>query len=315
MKPEYVEYNLMVDKKPQTLKLTKVLDGDLQQLVYEMHEYNQDILIVFDGEEGSGKSHAMKQVGWVLNHHLQKLFGIVNPFSVDNIHYKVLDYIKQSYANKDKIGFINILDEGGDEVDKSASISQEGKRFTRYLRKCRKLRQIHLIAMPSAHDLQKYVALWRQKFIVKMEKERYADPKSPTGKSLRLGKFRIIRNDNRWKYCYMDKTPYKYPRFLHKNKIEKLKSGEHTKYYADHKGKFEYCEVFGAKELEALNEKNIGLAEEYDTMVTKGGKKDTKKGMIEKYLEKNPAANTNDVAELFMVTQRYVQQIQKQASA
>lgn len=311
MVEEYVEYNLMVDKKPRTLKITKILDNDLKQLVYELYEYKQDIMIIFDGEEGSGKSHSMQQIGWLLNHHLEKLCGLVNKFSIDNIHYKVLDYINNSYKNKDKLGYINILDEGGDEVDKNASISHEGKRFTRYLRKCRKLRQIHLIAMPSAHDLQKYVALWRQKLIIKLHKERFTDPNSPTGRGLRLGKFRIVRNDNRWKYCYMDKTPYKYPKFLHQNKTEKLKSGEVIKYHADHKGKFSFCEVFSKKELEALEAKNLSLAEEYDTMQKTQNKKDTKKEMILNYISKNPKATNKEISETFLCSKPYVSEIMK----
>lgn len=254
----------MVDNQPRTLQLTKVLDDDLKQLVFELVEREQDILIVFDGEEGSGKSHTLRQIGWVLTHHLKEMFGICNDFSSANIHYAVADYLKSMWDNEDKRGWINALDEGGDEIDKQSTISPSGKRYIRALRRARKLCQIHLVAMPAAHDLTKYIALWRLKFIIKMTKERVESKTSPTGKDLKLGHFRVIRNDQRWKYCYMDKTPYKYPNFLTQNKTQKSKDGDFVKYKKDHKGKFIYCEVFPKNELDALKQKNLEFAKELD---------------------------------------------------
>lgn len=306
----YITYNLLIDNTERSFRITKILDDDLRQLAYELINNEQDIMIIFDGEEGSGKSHTMRQIGYVLNQHLKK-FNVFNEFSSKNIHYKVLDYIKESYAHKENVGYINVLDEGGDEIDRNASISKESKRFVRYLRKCRKLQQIHLIAMPSAHDLQKYVALWRQKFIIKMSKKRVSDEKSPTGRSLSLGEFRIIRNDNRWKYCYMDKVPYKYPTFLHSNK--KLAYGgkktETVQYYADHAGKFDYCEVFPKQELDALREKNLVLAEEFDTAQGEGKRAETKKDLIKKYLAKHPEASRKEIADIFSTSINYVKEI------
>lgn len=305
--PLYIEGKLQT----QTLPFPRDLALDLLQLAYESIDSEQDIMIVFDGKEGSGKSFAIRQCAYVLNYFFRHIFKKESSFDSENIHYLTNDYIELSYKKQDQIGFINALDEGGDEIDKAGGRAKSGIRFNRYLRKCRKLQQVHLIAMPAAHDLTKYVALWRQKFIIKLEPERVDDEKSPTGRRLQVGKYRIIRNDQRWVYCYCDKVPYKYPIFLHKDKVSYIKDASSSggqkarvHYRADQKGFFYGQDVFSAAELQRLKEKNLELAEMSDLGMD-DKTKESKKDLIYNYLEKHPDARQKDIVSIFNISKAY----------
>lgn len=164
-------------------------------------QQNDDIVIVVDGPERSGKSQRIRQIGKYCADYLG------TKFSDANIHQDLNEYIKFSIESPQYT--VCILDESRSMLNKKSSMTKESKRFTNFLSECGKYNQIHIIALPAFHDLNNYIVLWRMKFLIHITKWFEESNTTKSGFKLARGKFKLYMNDNYLKKSYQ--YPYSYP--------------------------------------------------------------------------------------------------------
>ena len=189
---------------------------------------NDDLLIVVDGPERAGKSLFMRQIA---NYCAEKMGTY---FSVDNIHFSLKDYI--DYSIEAPWYTVNILDEGRKILNRKSAMAAETVKFTNYMSECAKKRQIHIIACPAFHDLDKYIVNWRMKLLIHVNKSFVEDPTTDSGYRLHRGDYIVYPVDNHLSKSYF--YPYSYPkkyafqgRF---NDIEVLKTVDQYELKKDH---------------------------------------------------------------------------------
>jgi hypothetical protein len=102
-----------------------------------------------------------------------------------------------------------VLDEARNVLNRKSSMSKINKKFTNYVSECAKKRQIHILCIPAFHDLDKYITLWRMKFVVNIKKWFEESTKNKSGYKLARGRYKLYMNDNYLKDSY--NYPYKYP--------------------------------------------------------------------------------------------------------
>lgn len=163
---------------------------------------NDDLVLVFDGLERSGKSLRMRQVAKYCASVLK------TKFDDTNIFFQLNDYVDFSIESSEYT--ICILDEGRNVLNKKSSMSKGNKKFTNYISECAKKRQVHLIALPAYHDLDRYISNWRMKAVVHLHKWYENDDKKFSGYKLSRGKYTFYMNDDYLKDSY--NYPYRYPR-------------------------------------------------------------------------------------------------------
>ncbi|MDH4127282.1 MAG: hypothetical protein OEV44_00900 [Spirochaetota bacterium] len=163
---------------------------------------DDDMFIVFCGEEGAGKSVFMQQVGAYCADYLD------TEYNIDNIVFGLNDYLKKSLKSS-HYTVIN-LDEARKILNRSAGATKASRTFTDYASECRSKRQIHIIGLPAYHDLNSYIVNWRMKLLVRVLKGFEVDPKSKSGYSLSRGTFKLYTDRTQINNMYEFK--YKYPR-------------------------------------------------------------------------------------------------------
>jgi hypothetical protein len=128
-------------------------------------------------------------------------------------------------------------------------MGKEAVRFTNYLSECRHRNQVHIICAPSFQDVDAYVAKWRMKFLIHLDKEweRVDDPDYLSGERPVLGKYYVYDN-NRFLRDKYDAGNYAYPK----------------KWYA--RDRFSYIEPLTDEELQAYeSQKEKKMREKYGT--------------------------------------------------
>lgn len=185
---------------------SKNLYETLRVWINALVKRNQDVVMLFDGKEGAGKSVFMRQVAAVCQLILYNEHKIHVPLSIDNIHFELENYIDTAISHESKKGYIHILDESRAIANRKRSMSGSSVKFTNYLSECRSSNHIHLIALPAFHDLDPYVVVWRSVFVIHMEK--YFDNSG----ELQLGNYKLYMNNSVLKNVYYHKMKYLYPR-------------------------------------------------------------------------------------------------------
>lgn len=165
----------------------------------------QDMVIVIDGSEGSGKSKKARQIGHYCASYLGSKF---DRDGIGNIHNEIDKYVDSCLSGG--VFAVNILDEGRKALNRKRSMAKATVKFTNFMSECRELRQVHIILLPAYHDLDSYIALWRMNILFHLIKHFKADEKSKSGYSLELGHFKLFANDEYTKFFYNIK--YKYPK-------------------------------------------------------------------------------------------------------
>ena len=201
-------------------------------------EDNDDLVIVIDGKERSGKSLLSRQIG----KYCADFLG--STFSDKNIFFELNEYVDFSIESPNYT--ICILDEARNVLNKKAAMSKGNKKFTNYISECAKKRQVHIILLPAYHDLDKYITLWRNKFVIHVHKWYEEDSTKRSGFKLARGKYTLYLNDEYLKKSYF--YPYAYPR------------GWETR------GEFKGFEVFSKDELDRYeNKKDDNMELKYHT--------------------------------------------------
>ena len=163
---------------------------------------NDDLLIVFDGLERSGKSFRVRQVAKYCAERLG------TTFDDKNIHFDLKSYL--DFSLESPMYTVCVLDEGRSVLNRSSSTSRINKKFTNYISECAKRRQVHIICAPAFHDIDKYIINWRMKFVIHMHKWYEEDKNNKSGYKLARGKYTMYMNDDYIKDSY--RYPYRYPR-------------------------------------------------------------------------------------------------------
>jgi hypothetical protein len=198
--------------------LNKYLLQEIDTALYAVKHKNQDLVLVFDGPEGGGKSTAARQLAFYC---AKKLGSNFQTDTVYNIHNDIDKYIRSSSegAKYD----VHILDEARKILNRKRSTSKDAVRFTNYLSECRFMNQVHIICIPAFHDLDRYVAQWRLSFVIHMYKEWSINESIELGgHELHLGAFKLYMNDSFLKYAY-DSPGFQYPKLpLTKDRFNKF---------------------------------------------------------------------------------------------
>lgn len=170
--------------------------------------HNQDMLVVIDGEEGSGKSQSVRQLALYCAEQLGTTFERDGTANIHNSMDKYID-VAEGKSKEGIRGWVNVLDESRAVLGKARFNSKPVKRFTDWLSECRDMGQVHFILLPAYHDLHKYVVLWRMVFVIHMQKEFVENAKVSGGYEPRLGAYRLFPNDHKLQECFF--KPYTYP--------------------------------------------------------------------------------------------------------
>ena len=163
---------------------------------------NDDLVLVVDGPERAGKSSRLRQIAMYCAYYLG------TSFNDNNIHFKVQDYMDFSIDSPPKT--VCVLDEARKELNKKRSNSKAAVKFTDFLSECGMFNQVHIIALPAYHDLDKYIIDWRSKGVYHIHKEYEQDSTKRSGYKLKRGDFTFWINDDYLKKSYL--FPYSYPK-------------------------------------------------------------------------------------------------------
>lgn len=163
---------------------------------------NDDLVIIFDGKERAGKSKRLRQVAKYCADYLG------TTFSQKNIKQDLQQYMDFSIESENYT--VCIMDEGRNQLNRKSSMTKIAKKFTNFLSECGKRKQVHIIALPAYHDLDKYLVLWRMKFVIHVHKWYEKDTTKRSGYRLARGKYTMYMNDKYLKDCY--NYPYAYPK-------------------------------------------------------------------------------------------------------
>lgn len=202
--------------------------------------YKQDMIVVIDGDEGSGKSQTVRQLALYCADTLGTEF---DRDGVKNIHSSMEKYVKcaEDKAREKVVGWVNILDESRAVLGKAGAFTRPVRTFINWLSECRDMRQVHFILLPKFHDLHKYVVLNRMTILVHMYKDYVPNSEALGGYDYKLGAFKLYANDEYLQAAYS--VPYRYP-----------------KVWAAH-DRFSNVEVLTEKGLEALSEQKANERE------------------------------------------------------
>lgn len=140
-----------------TFYLDKGMMNYLDQLIIHCKQEN-DLMFLFTGPEGAGKSRLRDQIAAYLSHKFNMKFGL------DNIHFNTKDYMRHG-LNSPPYTIIS-HDEARRDLNRMRTTSKVSVQFTDYLSECRDDNLIHMIILPSFHDINPSVALWRTKIVI-----------------------------------------------------------------------------------------------------------------------------------------------------
>lgn len=169
---------------------------------------NQDLVVVIDGGEGSGKTFDSWQFSAFCASYLGSEFDVDG---VKNIHNDIDKYI-QSSIDSGKFT-IHILDEGRKILNRKRSMGFEAVRFTNYLSECRDKNQVHVILVPSFHDLDAYIVEHRMTMLIHIEKDMIRDKERQSGYRSVFGMAKVYFNTPTSKIrLYYDRFKFRYPK-------------------------------------------------------------------------------------------------------
>lgn len=158
-------------------------------------KYNGDLLIVIDGEEGSGKSTFARQVAKILD----------RKFTEEQITFSTAEAMQSHYDLPSWRSII--LDESKPDLNRKRTMSTKNIHFTDFLSQSRILNKFFIVVLPSIYDLDKYVAEHRAKLLL----HTYKNKKQQLGQFSFFGKRGIKKLFN---FCSKYRTYDVKPSFI-----------------------------------------------------------------------------------------------------
>lgn len=233
--------HIQVDKGD--FKMSPCLHREILHAIEDCLYDDDDFVIIICGEEGAGKSLLARQIGAFVGEKTGNGFGI------DNIHFDADAYKEASEKSKKKAE-VNILDETRSSLLRSSSTTKKNKLFTNWFSENRNKNQIHVLLLPAYHDLDKYMAIWRVKLVIKVIKSRIADKDRESGKKIQRGHYALYSPDELREYYFRQSTfgYYRYPAPTVKGAFPAFEPLEDISGYERKK------EEFRQKKAEALDE-------------------------------------------------------------
>jgi len=192
-------------KNKKKFYLNERLKLNLDIGLHKVKNKNMDLVIVLDGDEGSGKSTLGRQVAAYCS---QKLDF---DFTIKNIHFDLDEYVDSSIEGCK--GQVNLLDESRAILNKKRSMSSSNVRFTNYLSECRVKNQVHILLIPASHDLDNYVVLWRMALLINVKAFNILDKNSEIGYDFKRGDFVLYSRKKMRPYYVNYLLRYKYPHY------------------------------------------------------------------------------------------------------
>lgn len=147
-----------------TLYVNQTLYYNLISAQRNAKKYKGDLLIVVDGEEGSGKSTFGRQVAKILDPR----------FTESQIAFSTEEARKMCYKY-DEFRVV-LLDESKADLDRKKTNSKKSKDWNDFLSESRILHKFMIVILPSIFDLDKYVAQHRGKMLLHTYKNRGEHP-------------------------------------------------------------------------------------------------------------------------------------------
>lgn len=150
--------------KGNSLYVDGFLYNNLTAAAKNAKKYNGDLLIVIDGEEGSGKSTLGRQIAKILD----------PTFNEKRIAFSSLYFRRMAYETKEYRAIV--LDESKEDLDRKSTMSKKNRMFMNFLSQARVLHKFMIVILPSVYDLDSYVAEHRAKMLLHTYKHRGRTP-------------------------------------------------------------------------------------------------------------------------------------------
>jgi hypothetical protein len=155
-------FNEYLNHKGELIRIDPTKAHNLLALKEASMGTNGDLVFVYDGEEGSGKSTEARQDAAFLDRSLNESRIEFTPDNAVKCHFRGLpekwnpeDYMKGTYESKPWESII--LDESA-KLDRKKTMSSSSVEFTGFMTQSRQLHKIFFIVLPSIHMLDGYIA-------------------------------------------------------------------------------------------------------------------------------------------------------------
>jgi len=157
-------FNVFNNHEEKDVRLDPPLAHNLLCLYEAAKQTNGDVVIIIDGEEGSGKSTLGRQIAKFLDPNFTEKSMEFNPEDAIKAHFRGLPDNWASFYKEYKEGKLEakpweciILDESAD-LDRKRTMSAGSVEFTSFMTQSRQLHKIFIIILPSIHILNGYIA-------------------------------------------------------------------------------------------------------------------------------------------------------------
>ena len=128
-----------------------IVEKELLKVKHRVLTKDRDWVVVYDGEEGVGKSVLAMQHAKVLDPN----------FDLDHVVFTADDFIRVIKDPKTKRGTAIVLDEAFSSANSRASLTEVNKSMIAVATEMRQKNLFVLMVLPSFFDLDRYFAIWR----------------------------------------------------------------------------------------------------------------------------------------------------------
>jgi len=157
-------FNTFTNHEGQNVRIDPPLAHNILSLYEAAKKTNGDLVLVIDGEEGSGKSTLGRQIARFLDKEFTETRMEFNPEDAIKAHFRGLEENWTQNYQDYKEGHLEgkpweciILDESAD-LDRKRTMSTGSVEFTSFMTQSRQLHKIFIIILPNIHILNGYVA-------------------------------------------------------------------------------------------------------------------------------------------------------------
>lgn len=158
-------FNEYTNHKGERIRIDPIKAHNLLCLKEAAMKTKGDVVIIYVGEEGTGKSTQARQDAALLDRSLDESRIEFSPEDAVKAHFRGLpekwdriEYMKGKYSNKPWQSII--LDESA-KLDRKKTMSASSIEFNAFISQSRQLHKFFFIVLPSIHMLESYIAQHR----------------------------------------------------------------------------------------------------------------------------------------------------------